>query len=303
MRVSSWLLAAAVALGTTLPAAAERLTERPLVDAAWLADNLGHEALVVIDVRDPTKDANPYALGHVPGALHAPYASFGWRTQVEGVVGQLPPVAEISGRIGSLGVSNDRHVVIVAEGSDSSEFGKATRVYWTFKVLGHDAVSILDGGQRAWEAAGLPMSTEGRAPEPDIFVATFRPELIASTDQVRAASTRRGQLVDARPAAQYSGAQKSPVARVAGTIPGAVNIEQSSFFGGSFVASDVVERLARAAGLRADEPTIAFCNTGHWASIAWFGLSEVAGQPGVALYDGSMAEWTADAERLVELKQ
>jgi thiosulfate/3-mercaptopyruvate sulfurtransferase len=37
---------------------------------------------------------------------------------------------------------------------------------------------------------------------------------------------------------------------------------------------------------------VSFCNTGHWAAINWFVLSEVLGQSGVQLYPGSMVEWS-----------
>ena len=47
------------------------------------------------------------------------------------------------------------------------------------------------------------------------------------------------------------------------------------------------------------EGFISFCNTGHLASIAWFGLSEVEGLPNVRLYDGSMSDWTSDPSRPV----
>src|SRR5690606_19233543 len=105
------------------------------------------------------------------------------------------------------------------------------------------------------------------------------------------------KLVDGRPAAQFTGAEKSGVARVAGTLPGAVNIENSSLYNeanASFVSADKVAELSKGVGLSDGEETIAFCNTGHWASVVWFGLSEVQGKENVRMYDGSMAEWTAD---------
>ena len=46
-------------------------------------------------------------------------------------------------------------------------------------------------------------------------------------------------------------------------------------------------------------PAISYCNTGHTAALNWFVLSEVLGRDEVALYDGSMTEWTQDPERPV----
>ncbi len=63
---------------------------------------------------------------------------------------------------------------------------------------------------------------------------------------------------------------------------------------------ETIAALAEGVGLAEDEENIVFCNTGHWASIAWFALSEVAGNKNTAMYDGSMAEWTADPARPVQ---
>ena len=288
-----------IALGTaafvlTTPAFAAPHQAQPLVDAAWLAQNLGAPNLLVIDIRDPKPPAFAYGAGHIPGAVSAPYGDYGWRAKVNGVPGMLPPIADISAKIGALGVGANTHVVILAQGSDSTEFGKATRVYWTFEVLGHDAVSILDGGQNAWLAANGALSTAPTTAQPTTFTAAFRPELLATADAVRAAITDPTELVDGRPIKQFQGKEKSPVVRAAGTIPTALNLDQSSFYNGKFVDSGLISQLRTAAGLDASAPTITFCNTGHWASIAWFGLSEVGGQENVSMYDGSLADWSQD---------
>jgi thiosulfate/3-mercaptopyruvate sulfurtransferase len=301
------LTAAALGLLMSTTAFAERLTDQPLVDSGWLQSKLGNESLVVVDIRAPAKDAagkdvDAYAEGHIAGAVNAPYGVFGWRAKVGDVVGQLPPVDDISAKIGSLGIDNSKHVVIVPFGQSSTDFGAATRVYWTFKVLGHDAVSILDGGAAAWAKSGNAVSSEQPVITAATFTPHFRAELLASAADVAAAPGNGIALVDARPEAQFKGLEKSGVVRVAGTIPGAINIPQSSFYDdkASHYASPArVGELVKAAGLSEEQGEIAFCNTGHWASVAWFGLSEVRGKKNVKLYDGSMTEWASDPSRPV----
>lgn len=153
--------AMAAALILTGAAHAERLTDQPLVDAAWLAQHLGNESLVVLDIRDATDAGDLYAAGHVPGAVAAPYAASGWRAKVGNVPGLLPTEEAIETLVSGLGVSNDSHVVILTGGANASDFGGATRVYWTFKVYGHDNVSILDGGYAAWAKANGELSADG----------------------------------------------------------------------------------------------------------------------------------------------
>lgn len=293
------ILVAAASLAAVGSAQAAGLTDRPLVDAAWLDQHLGNERLVVLDIRDTPKDAaDLYAAGHVPGAVAAPYATYGWRAEVNGTPGMLPPVETLEQKIGALGIDPDTHVVIVPAGETATDFGSATRVYWTFKVLGHDEVSILEGGHKGWTAAGKAVSTDAVSPAAAAFKAEFRPQLLASAADVKAAMDTPVELVDARPTAQYLGQQTAPVAKAPGTIPGAANIANDLFYdgkSGKFADKAAIDTLLEQVGIAKDAPQIAFCNTGHWASVAWFGLSEVAGKQNVSMYDGSLAEWTKDA--------
>jgi thiosulfate/3-mercaptopyruvate sulfurtransferase len=301
MRFASMILALVIGIAATAGAQTDGL--RPLVDAEWLVANAGRENVVVLDIRDDIEGTDLGGEPYIEGAVVAPYASAGWRTEIDGVPEMLPPVDEVAGLIGSLGIDNDDHVVIVPWGTDSTEFGSATRVYWTFRYLGHNAVSILDGGWRQYDAAGAPRAATAAEPHPAEFSYELRDELLASTEDVVAALEAGVTLVDGRSAEQYEGTSKNPVVRTAGTIPGAVNIEHGDLYSAEyarFAEPGTVETLAAGVGLGADENNITFCNTGHWASIAWFALSEVLGNKNTFMYDGSMAAWTADPSRPVE---
>ncbi|MCO5084446.1 MAG: sulfurtransferase [Rhizobiaceae bacterium] len=284
-------------------AQAERLTDQPLVDTQWLKDHLGNESLVILDIRDKVKDQDPYAEGHVPGAISARYSDSGWRAPVNGIPGMLPPKEDIEKLIQSLGVNKDSHVVVIPAGTNASEFGGATRVYWTFKVLGFDNVSILDGGYAAWDKAGGELTKEASAPKgAGDFTASFRPELLAEVKEVQDAIASDTNLIDARSVAQFIGKEKTNTVQSLGTVPTSVNVNFDKFYHNDkpgFASKDEVAALTKAASVSDEKGIITFCNTGHLASIAWFGLSEVEGLKNVRLYDGSMAEWTADPSREV----
>ncbi len=300
MRLSS-LLAAAVMVAVPVFAHAAEVT--PLVTAEWLKSHAGDENLVILDIRDDIEKTDLGELPFIANAVVAPYGSAGWRTEVDGVPGQIPPEEQIAGLIGGLGIDGDDHVVIVPWGTDSSEFGGATRVYWTFKYLGHDDVSILDGGWRQYDAQGGERVAEAVTPEAVEFPYEVQPQLRTTADQVVAALESGTKLIDGRPNEQFIGQSKSPVVRVPGTIPGAVNLPHSSLYSGeyaSFAQPETVATLVKDLGLAEGEDNIVFCNTGHWASIIWFGLSEVAGNKNTAMYDGSMAEWAADPARPIQ---
>lgn len=273
----------------------------PLVDTDWLAAQLGSDDLVVLDIRNRIDggSAETFAEGHIPGAVYSSYTDAGWRVEREGIVGMLPPVEDLETLVGGLGIDNDDHVVIVPAGVSSTDFGSATRIYWTFKVLGHDAVSILDGGFAAWTKDGAhPVEAGATVPETAVFEANFRPEMIATKDDVaEVIASGEELLIDARPEGQYIGKDKAgPVAR-AGTLEGAVNLQQQLLVDGAeYTAIDEpsLDALMAEVGIPAEGDQIAFCNTGHWASLAWFAVSEIGGNKETRLYDGSMTEWTAD---------
>ena len=128
---------------------------QPLVEATWLKDNL--KKVYILDIRNELGNGSydTFAQGHISGSVHTDYLKDGWLTKAEITSGQLPPVKDLSQLIGELGIKNKYHVVIVYGGVNTADFVGATSVYWTFKALGHNEVSILNGGYKAWEASGF----------------------------------------------------------------------------------------------------------------------------------------------------
>ena len=128
---------------------------QPLVDAVWLKDNL--KKVYVLDIRNELGKGSYdiFVQGHVPGSVHSDYLKDGWLTKSDITSGQLLPVKDLAQLIGELGIKNKYHVVVVYGGVNTADFAGATSVYWTFKALGHDKVSILNGGYKAWEMSGF----------------------------------------------------------------------------------------------------------------------------------------------------
>lgn len=289
--------AAAAVLLSALPAAATQAAE-PLVSVGWLKQRLGDPGLVVLDIRS---GAEPYAQGHIPGAIHSDYERAGWRVTRQGVPLVLPTPAELEKLIGEHGIDEDKHVVVVPPGQNATDFGAAARVYWTLKVAGVPKVSVLDGGYAAWTAdAANPIETKPNRPNPTIFTVRLDRRLLAELGEVESAvGNGAATLVDARPATFFLGKVKAALAAAYGRIPGAINVEHSSFYDPAANRLRPKAELAALAARIPDGPVISYCNTGHWAATNWFVLSEILGRE-VKLYDGSMVEWAADSRRRVE---
>ncbi|WP_165927510.1 sulfurtransferase [Halomonas marinisediminis] len=283
----------------------------PLVDAEWLSDQLDNDDLVVLDVRssiDNGGDRASFEEARIPGSRYSNYTDAGWRESRDGVAGLMPDIEALETLIGELGIDNDDTVVVVSAGTGATDFGSAARVYWTFKALGHDEVAVLNGGFAGWQAQNFEVASgTPDAPEATTFEASLQEALLATTEEVEAAIEAGEALVDARPEDFYTGKTQSPAARAPGTIPGAVNLPHHAALierdGAYYLDPERLMANIEALGLDPEAPTVAFCNTGHWAASGWFQLSEVGGLEQVAMYDGSMAEWTQDDARPLQLAE
>jgi thiosulfate/3-mercaptopyruvate sulfurtransferase len=291
--IVAWLFLATSAMASSIT---------PLVDSTWLAAQSGSETLRIIDLRNKI-DGGSYETwleGHIPGSVHSDYLKDGWRVGRDDVVGLLPESDQFQALARKLGVNQDTHVVLVPAGVNATDFGSAARAYWTFKVFGHETVSILDGGYAAWTATFPDAIEAGAQPAPAAgnFVANFRPAGYASIEEVKALAAGDGTggatLLDGRTKEQFDGFAKHPKAREVGHIPGAVLLSQANAYDAASNRLKSADALAEIYSDLDSGRIVSYCNTGHWAATNWFVLSEVLGRDNVQLYDGSMVEWSAD---------
>ncbi len=308
MKPTTTKLAVALAFGL-MARVADAAT--PLVDVHWIKAHSCDDNVRVLDVRSKVDGGSKaaYLKGHIPCAVYTDYAAAGWRAKVNNVPGMLSPVPKLEKLIGSLGIDNNTHVVIYHAGNKAVDMGSATRVYWTFKTLGHDEVSILDGGFKAYQGDPKkpknPIEQRDNQPAAKSFKAKLRPEMIATKDDVAAGLGGQISLVDVRPNHQYLGISKSGKAKRAGTLPGAKNLPGhwvTMNDGGMARQKAELMQLYQAAAVPTEGDQLYFCNSGHWGSLGWFIGSEIMGNKQAKLYDGSMIEWTMDDSRPVEQK-
>ncbi|MCL4747209.1 MAG: sulfurtransferase [Burkholderiaceae bacterium] len=284
----------AVALVLVLATGRAALAADPLVNVDWVKANLEKPGIVMVDFRPATE----YLRGHIPGAVNSNYGKDGWREErADKVPDVLPAKLEpLAAMIGKLGIDNSTHVVLVPPGASSTDMGIGTRVYWTMKVLGHDNVSILDGGMIAWEKDKKnPMQAGAAKSEPKTFKVNLRKEMLVTMEDVKKAKAAGVMLVDNRPEDQYVGINRHPKATESGTIEGAKNLPNAWMTvngGGEFRKRGQLEQLLKVAGVPSTGEQISFCNTGHWASVGWFAAHELMGNKQARMYDGSMVEWT-----------
>ena len=282
---SSKLIAFSLCLG----ASGWALAAEPLLTPQALSPLLQQPGVRVIDIRDP----KAFAAQHIPGAVNAPYGQ--WRGPATHP-GELPDHDKLVALVQKLGLTAATHAVVVATGKDATDFGAMARVYWTLKSLGLTELSIVNGGMQAWQQAQLPLSTTPVQVAPSTYAPTFDATWLSTREDVQQSlKLSNAVLVDSRPDAFYQGKTQAPAAKLAGTLPGAVQLDFNQWFEPKtalFVDKAKAQAIAAQIQVPSGQGAVAFCNTGHWAATDWFGMSEVAGMPHVKLYAGSMVDWT-----------
>ena len=279
----------------------------PTVSSDWLSKNMNNPNVFILDVRNKIDGGGyeTFKLEHIPGSVHSDYLKDGWRATVKGVVGQFPGKKSLGELIGGLGIDNKKHVVIVYGGVSSVDFGSAARVYWTFKTIGHENVSILNGGFQGWLGSGNKVVSGENVLNPTKFKTKLNKKYFASFSEVQKAEKAKGKqcLIDARPAAFFTGEKKHGKARIPGRLANARNLQEGTMIDSDFKIKSGSEIKSLFGDLNVDDYKgyISYCNTGHWAATVWFALSEMANIPDVKMYDGGMTHWTYDPKRKVDL--
>ncbi|WP_294738900.1 sulfurtransferase [uncultured Pseudomonas sp.] len=276
-----------------------------LVDTDWLHARLGEPGLVILDATvvlpSPRFDGDyrvasghaGWLQAHIPGARHADlltdfadsHASYSFA---------LPTPQALVQALANLGSGAGSQVVIY----DRADGFWAARLWWMLRGLGI-AASVLDGGFNAWQRAGLaqhsgqPATASAVEPWP---INAYAPLWIdrAGVEAVVAGDSP-GVLVCALGTALFEGTAATRYAR-RGHIPGSHNLPARTLFDaqGRYLPKDALALAIGPTLLHSDGPLILYCGGGISAAANALALT-LLGREDIALYDGSLQEWAADA--------
>jgi thiosulfate/3-mercaptopyruvate sulfurtransferase len=266
----------------------------PLVSTGWLAEHLGDADLRVVDATwylpHLARDARAeYLAAHIPGAVFFDIDEI--KDPQNPLPHMLPAAREFARAVGALGIGDDDHVIVYG-----GRFGiAAARVWWMFRVFGHDRVAVVDGGLGRWRAEGRPVESGPVSPAPRHFAARLRPELVRGLAAMRSnLESGQEQMVDARSAGRFAGTEPEfrPGLR-GGHIPGSRNLPYDRLFradDGTLLEPEALRQAFAAAGVDIDKPVVTTCGSGVSAAVLALGLYRL-GRRAVAVYDGSWTEW------------
>jgi thiosulfate/3-mercaptopyruvate sulfurtransferase len=250
-------------------------------DLALVLDSAESTRPLLLDLRPP----EDYSAGHIPGAIHvdlwgvslidtdpAPLKAFMWMIEhvlaVHGVDATVPVV-----------VYDDQSGV------------RAARAFWFLEHFGHPSVRLLDGGFKAWMAAGLPVTRDAAPPPKSEWTGRREEHTLATWREVRNALGRGDPVIlDTRTDDEHSGTMAR--ARRGGAVPGAVHIEWTRNLAptGEFKPAVELKKMYEDAGVTPDREVITYCQGGYRAAHSYLAL-RLLGYPRVRMYIGSWKEW------------
>jgi len=269
---------------------ADQAASLSVIDASWHLPG---------SARDGRKD---YQLAHIPGALYFDIDAVSDATS--SLPHMLPSADSFAESMQMLGIKANSLIVVY----DTHGLYSAARVWWMFKVFGHQNVQVLDGGLPAWRAQGGALEGgETRAmPSEEALGYTLNRAAVASfSDVAQVITDRSATLLDARPKARFDGLAAEPRKGLrSGHMPGAISTPITDLLEAD---ENQVMRLKSphalhdyfvALNLTPNDALITTCGSGVTAAVITLAL-EVAGFTPGRLYDGSWSEWGAAADSSV----
>jgi thiosulfate/3-mercaptopyruvate sulfurtransferase len=267
----------------------------PVIKPHELLDLRNDPNLVLLDARTGARAKEAYNASHLEGAqyigLEEELSQKG-SSPAEGGRHPLPPVEKFAALLGDLGIQPTSRVVVY---DDKAGANPAARLWWMLRAIGHESVQVLDGGIDAALAAGYPANDQPvKRPSVGTYPASLWQLPLATVDDVeKAASDKEAMVIDVRDAVRYRG-EKEPIDKIAGHIPGAVNLpfihnlnEEGQFRSPQELKQYYADTLAN----KRPDNIIVHCGSGVTACHTLLAM-DYAGLPIPKLYVGSWSEWS-----------
>ena len=261
-----------------------------IVSVGWLKQHLNHPDLIVLDASlQSTIDGklSNSSSKTIPGTRFFDLKNN--FSEANGFPNTVPKEKHFEIECQKLGIHKNSKIVVF----DSLGIYSSPRVWWLFNLMGHEDISVLDGGLPEWIHNGFP--TETRAVKsyiPGDFKGTFQPKYVKNYDEIlKNLHTKEFLLIDARSEGRFEGTAREPRKQLkSGHIPNAINIPYNNVLSdGKFKTVSELKILFDSKYDNKKELVFS-CGSGLTACIVMLAHRLVFNK-NTAIYDGSWTEW------------
>lgn len=265
----------------------------PLINPVELFEIRNQTNLVLVDVRTGADAKENYFAKHLAGAffvdLNMDLADI--KTDAaDGGRHPLPTLLQFAKVLQRCGITPESYIVAY---DDKNGANAAARLWWMLRSIGHEKVSVLNGGFDFAVEAGFPISSgEETAAEVEAYQIENWSLPTATIDEVEIARNDKNSLViDVREKDRFDG-KREPLDLIAGHIPGADNIpfaenlDNEVFF---LSAEKLREKYTKV--IADKQNVIVHCGSGVTACHTLLAF-DYAGLEIPRLFVGSWSEWS-----------
>ncbi|MEP0987374.1 rhodanese-like domain-containing protein [Ekhidna sp.] len=261
-----------------------------LITTDWLQEHLADNDLIILDASQSTSVNNlndVQSAIYIPGAISLSLKE--WSDSKSQLPNTFPSPEHFASKCREIGIKNDSKIVVY----DNQGIYFSPRIWWMFKVMGHDNVAVLNGGLPAWinearETASVTRKTSHKG--------NFKPKLVKdllkSYDQIyQNIDSNEFVVVDARSKGRFDGTAPEPREGLSsGHIPKSVNLPYTEVSNGTSLKNqDELQNIFNLKGL-SDRKMVFSCGSGLTACIVALARHQLTNQLS-PIYDGSWTEW------------
>jgi thiosulfate/3-mercaptopyruvate sulfurtransferase len=273
----------------------------PIVSVEWLAARLQDPKVVVVDATLPPVGVTPvidtharYLTEHLPGAVFFDIEALSDSNTP--LPHMLPTEHSFAESMSALGIGDAMTIVVYEQEGVFS----APRAWWMLRTMGAHQVYMLDGGLRAWKAAGHPVESGPVHRPRAAFQAAQDAIAVQDFAGLRQALAHHAQVLDARSAARFEGTAPEPRAGLrSGHMPGATSLPYTEVVAdGRLKTPEDLKQVFAAHAIDLQQPVTTTCGSGVTAAVLAIALQR-CGATQVRLYDGSWAEYAQQPEAVI----
>lgn len=272
---------------------ASEFTGKYIVDADYVKEHYEDDNVILLDARGEEVAKK----GTIEGAItttwqnlsnteNAKIGDYDWGLILE------PEI--LSGKLGELGLSKDKEIIIFAEGPKG--WGEDGRILWTLRAAGYENLRMVNGGLGALQDVGLPKSKNIKKLESvEVKIDKLDYEYVINTEELEN-SYEDYVIIDVREDKEFNGGVFYGEAK-GGRLPGAIQVKFVDLFdsGGYLKPNTEIVTLFENANINKTDKIVAYCTAGIRSAYAQL-ILEMLDYGVTKNYDGSYYTWCAHNE-------